>query len=271
MKKIRLLTIDDDKFIRHLVLKTLRSQYSSFEVMEADNGRRGQAMLQRHSFDLVLCDWEMPEMNGLELLKWVRSEENLKDQPFILVTSLDSKDNVVQAVEAGVDDYIAKPFTPEQLFNKVMKQLIKSGRLTQEEAASLVRKERIAASGGAEVLAASKAPANKASKRQANSLKALLMQGEARAPAALRDLDRREALVLVKRSEVLPEIGSPVQLGLMTTDEDPPQKLSLKGYVASLQLAERNPNTDNLFVRVHFLKQDTETTEAFTQLLNSQA
>lgn len=269
MKKIRLLTVDDDKFIRHLVDRTLRSQYSEFEIQEADNGRKAQAMLQRHSFDLVLCDWEMPEMTGLELLEWVRSEEDYKEQPFILVTSLDKKDNVVKALQAGVDDYIAKPFTPEQLFNKVMKQLVKSGRLTQEEAANMGRKERIAASGGAEVLAAGGAASKPKKVRKGPKGKAMLMCGEDKAAATLREINKREALLLVKRDEIQPELSALIGLGLVAGSDDNPLKVTVKGYVSSLQLAERNPKTESLFVRVQFLKQDSETVELFDQVLNA--
>lgn len=269
MKKIRLLTVDDDKFIRHLVDRTLRSQYSEFEIQEADNGRKAQAMLQRHTFDLVLCDWEMPEMTGFELLEWVRMQANLQEQPFILVTSLDSKENVVKALKAGVNDYIAKPFTPEQLLSKVMKQLVKSGRLTQEEAASMGRKGRIGASGGAEVLAAGSAVSKPKQVRTGPKNKALLLCGESRAAVTLREINKREALLLVKRDEMQTELGALTSLGLVAGSDDNPLKVSVKGYVSSLQLAERNPKTENLFIRVQFLKQDPETAEAFDQVLNA--
>ena len=95
MTKLRILVVDDAKFIRDLVQKTLRNEYPQIEVTEAVDGRKAQSILQRNSFDMVLCDWEMPEMSGIELLQWVRSHEPLKEQPFILITSLDQKENVV--------------------------------------------------------------------------------------------------------------------------------------------------------------------------------
>ena len=266
MKKIRLLTVDDDKFIRDLVIKTLRAQYTSFDITEADNGRKAQAALQKHSFDLVLCDWEMPEITGMELLHWVRANEKLKDQPFILITSLDKKENVQQALRAGVSDYIAKPFTPDQLYKKVMKQLIKSECLTAEEAAQLTRKDRIGAAGGAELLAAG-VGARPAAPRKMPLPKALLIQGERRATATLRDLNPREALLLVKRADFDPELGSPLHLGLVGGADEQPVKVSLRAYVSSLQLAERNPKTENAFIRLQLLKQDAETSALFERLL----
>ena len=118
MKKIRLLIVDDAKFIRDLVQKTLRTEYPEMEISEAIDGRKAQSILQNNSFDLILCDWEMPEMSGIELLQWVRKQEHLKEQPFVLVTSLDQKENVVEALQAGVNDYVTKPFTPEQLIDR---------------------------------------------------------------------------------------------------------------------------------------------------------
>ncbi|WP_162299680.1 response regulator [Marinospirillum perlucidum] len=269
MKKIRLLTVDDDKFIRNLVQKTLKTEYSNFDVQEADHGRRAQALMQKHSYDLVLCDWEMPEMNGLELLQWVRSEEEHKDQPFILVTSLDSKDNVIQAVEAGVDDYIAKPFTPEQLLGKVVKTLVKKGHLTQEEAAAMKHRERIAAAGGAELLAGGRSLPKTKKVAKGPKSKGLLVAGEARAPVTVKDVNRREARLLAKRSEIQPALGSLVHVGLMGGPDEQPLKVSLRAFVSGLKLGELNPRTDQLQIRVVFLKQEGEVAEQFERLLNS--
>ena len=268
MKKIRLLTVDDDKFIRDLVHKTLRAQYSSFDITEAENGRKAQAKLQKFSFDLVLCDWEMPEMTGLDLLKWVRTQKQLEAQPFILVTSLDSKENVVQAVEAGVSDYISKPFTPDQLFSKVMKQLVKSGVITQEEAANMARKERIGAAGGAEVLAAGLG-ARPVAVKKAPPPKALLVQGEQRAAGGVKELNIREAVLKVKRTDLTPELATPIQLGLVGGSDEQPLKVTLRAYVAGIQLAERSPKAEHLFVRVQFLKQEPEAAEILDRLVKA--
>jgi DNA-binding response OmpR family regulator len=77
----------------------------------------------------VLCDWEMPEMSGLELLTWCREQDNLKTMQFIMVTSRGDKENVVQAIQAGVSGYVSKPFTNEQLLTKVKQALNKVGKL----------------------------------------------------------------------------------------------------------------------------------------------
>ena len=129
MSKVSVLVVDDAPFIRDLVKKCLRNYFPGIVIEDAVNGRKAQALLERERFDLVLCDWEMPEMSGLELLTWCRQQEALKAMPFIMVTSRGDKENVVQAIQAGVSDFVGKPFTNEQLLTKVKKALTKAGKL----------------------------------------------------------------------------------------------------------------------------------------------
>src|SRR5699024_3130896 len=82
MSKVSVLVVDDAPFIRDLVKKGLRSQFPGIRIEEAVNGRKAQQMLDRDRFDLILCDWEMPEMSGLELLTWCRAHDNFKTTPF---------------------------------------------------------------------------------------------------------------------------------------------------------------------------------------------
>ena len=93
MSKVSVLVVDDASFIRDLVKKCLRNYFPGIKIEDAVNGRKAQAMLSRDAFDLVLCDWEMPEMSGLELLTWCREQEHLKTLPFIMVTSRGASDS----------------------------------------------------------------------------------------------------------------------------------------------------------------------------------
>lgn len=272
MAKLRLLVVDDAKFIRDLVQKTLRTEYPEIELMEASDGRKAQAILQRNSFDMILCDWEMPEMSGIELLEWVRSQENIQDQPFILVTSLDQKEHVVEALKAGVSDYVTKPFSAEQLISKVMKQLIKSGKITREEAMNMGRKERISSAGGAELLAGGNVLTAQAKKpapaRKGPKGKALLLVGEQRTTVIIRDINKLEAQLLGKLSEGKPALAEEVTLGLVFGSDEKAIKTTVKAYVSSLQLAERSQHTDKFSLRVQFLPQDAETAAKFTKILS---
>lgn len=126
MQKLSFLVVDDASFIRDLVKRTLKAQFAQCHIDEAIHGRKAQSLLAKRSYDLVLCDWEMPEMSGLEVLQWLRDYETEtgKDKtPFMMVTSRGDKSHVVKAVETGVSDYIGKPFSSEQLLKKVFKCL----------------------------------------------------------------------------------------------------------------------------------------------------
>ncbi|NLC99834.1 MAG: response regulator, partial [Gammaproteobacteria bacterium] len=139
MSKVSVLVVDDALFIRDLLKKSLRAYFPGIQIEEAVNGLKAKQILSNQSFDLILCDWEMPEMSGLELLEWFRQQPQFKTVPFIMVTSRGDKENVVQAIQAGVTDYVGKPFTQEQLTSKVTKALTRSGRLAALAASAPVK------------------------------------------------------------------------------------------------------------------------------------
>lgn len=267
MKTLRLLCIDDDKFIRDLIDKTLRKELKGIEIQLAENGKKGQQLLQKFSFDLVLCDWEMPEMTGIELLRWVRQQDSLKEQPFVLITSLDQKENVVEAVKAGVSEYLSKPFSPKQLLDKVAKQLVRAGVLSREEMLGRLYKERISAAGGAELLTGGAAPA--ASRRSARGKGLLQWQGQ-RMTVLIRSINRSEAVLMLK-TEAFPPLGSEMTLLLAGGAEDQPLRASVPGFVLSLQLAEPKQDCDTALIRVQFQPQEGDAGVEFARLLSLMA
>ena len=88
-------------------------------IIEAENGKTALSKLKKEDVGLVISDWNMPEMTGLELLKAVKTEEKFKDLPFIMLTAEGQKDCVIEAVKAGVTNFIVKPFTPDTLKEKL--------------------------------------------------------------------------------------------------------------------------------------------------------
>lgn len=268
MLKLKLLVVDDAKFIRDLVQRTLRTQYPEIEITEAENGRKAQASLERFSYDMILCDWEMPEMDGLELLQWIRNNEKISALPFILITSLDQKENVIEASKAGVNDYITKPFSSEQLISKVIKQLIKTGRLTQEQANSMGRKERITSVGSAELLTGSSPLLASKPTRKGPLGKALLLAGETRQGVIIQDLSTTEATLFGKLSDGQLNLTQEVILGLVAGAGETALKLPVKAYIIALELAERQQNSDKVKIRLQFLPQDATTNDKFKQILN---
>jgi two-component system chemotaxis response regulator CheY len=95
-------------------------------IVTAESGKAALDKLRHSNFDLIICDWNMPEMNGIELLKTVRAEWRLDNLPFLMLTAEAYKENISEAMRAGVTDYVVKPFTAETLAKKVVAILVKS-------------------------------------------------------------------------------------------------------------------------------------------------
>lgn len=121
-KQIKILVVDDFATMRK-VIRNLLKQVGYENIVEAEDGVIALKILKSQKIDLVVSDWNMPNMTGLELLKAVRSDEDLKSTPFLMVTAEALQDNVIAAVKAGVSNYIVKPFTAETLNDKITKIL----------------------------------------------------------------------------------------------------------------------------------------------------
>ena len=115
---MKVLVVDDFATMRRIVKNVLK-QIGFTKIVEADDGSTALAVLKNDKVDLIISDWNMPKVSGLELLKAVRSDESMKDMPFLMVTAEGQKDNIVQAVQAGVSNYVVKPFTPETIQEKL--------------------------------------------------------------------------------------------------------------------------------------------------------
>lgn len=114
-----MLVVDDSSTMRRIIINTLnRLGYN--DVLEAQHGLEAWEILDRSSdIDILITDWNMPEMNGLELVKKARSDSRYEDTPIIMVTTEGGKAEVVAALKAGVNNYIVKPFTPNTLREKL--------------------------------------------------------------------------------------------------------------------------------------------------------
>lgn len=123
-KNLKILIVDDFATMRK-VIRNLLKQGGFENVVEAEDGAAALKMLKSQQVDFIISDWNMPNMSGLELLKAVRADDELKALPFLMVTAEALKDNVVAAVKAGVSNYIVKPFTAEVLNEKIEK-IVKS-------------------------------------------------------------------------------------------------------------------------------------------------
>lgn len=120
--KMNVLIVDDFATMRR-ILKNILRQIGFANISEAEDGKSALKELKKTKYDLVLCDWNMPEMSGLEVLKTVRADEELKGLAFIMVTAEAQKDNILEAVKSGVSNYVVKPFTAETMSEKLKKVL----------------------------------------------------------------------------------------------------------------------------------------------------
>jgi CheY-like chemotaxis protein len=295
MSKVSVLVVDDAPFIRDLVKKSLRNHFPGIHIEEAVNGRKAQQMLGKQDFDLILCDWEMPELSGLELLSWCRSEERLKTTPFVMVTSRGDKENVVQAIQAGVSDFIGKPFSSEQLISKVQKALSKAGKLqalaagapTKTTASNPFANDSLSALTGGKptnVAPAAKAPApgndslaaltgNKAAppaSKAASTAGGNRGQGQLRLPGGMlacviKALSLKDALLLVKRTELLPQVLESAVLDLEQGEGG--EVARLNGYLHAIAAFEPKPDSEWLQVTFRFVDRDPQKMDYLSRLI----
>ncbi|OMH39565.1 response regulator [Motiliproteus sp. MSK22-1] len=266
MANLKILVVDDAAFIRDMVRKTLRARFPGFSVEEAINGRKAQQLLSKENFDLILCDWEMPEMSGIELLAWLRKEHK-QATPFVMVTSRGDKANVVEAVQAGVTDYIGKPFSREKLLNKVIKVLNKKHDLKAAESDSSGAQASVAA-GSIDALTAKRAaPAKKpapavtsplitekpapapkpSSAKPSGRGTAHLRFGDAVCECIVKALSLKQISLVCRTQDGIPSILEPVVVDLQQSDSSA-EIARINAYVHQLQAAE--PSMDSALVNV---------------------
>jgi CheY-like chemotaxis protein len=303
MSKISVLVVDDASFIRDLVKKCLRNYFPGIRTEDAVNGKKAQAMLAKEAFDLVLCDWEMPEMSGLELLTWCREQDNLKTMPFVMVTSRGDKENVVQAIQAGVSGYVSKPFTNEQLLTKVKQALNKVGKLdtlmnsapTKMNSAFGNDSHSALTGGKAAVVAPSAAAVNPFAKPAAAApapaaapSRGLLNNPPVKAPSAasasaggrgqgqlrlssgtqqcvIKALSIKEALLVVKRTDTLPQVLDNAVLDLEQGDNA--ETARLNGYLHAIVAHEPKPDSEWLQLTFRFVDQDAQKLDYISRLI----
>ncbi|MDV9033098.1 response regulator [Pseudomonas sp. RAC1] len=289
MSKVNVLVVDDAPFIRDLVRKCLRNAFPGMVIEDAVNGRKAMAMLTKERFDLVLCDWEMPEMSGLELLAWCRQQPEMKAMQFIMVTSRGDKENVIQAIQAGVSDFVGKPFTNEQLLTKVKKSLQRIGKLEGLMSAGPARVNSAFANDSLSALTGGKPEAAKVAAAPTAAAKPLINapapqsaaaaaaaapsgrgQGQLRLssgnqPCVIKALSLKEALLVVRRSAVLPQVLEGAVLDLEQGESA--EVARLNGYLHAVAALEPKPESDWLQLTFKFVDQDAQKLDYLSRLI----
>ncbi len=117
-ERVRILLVDDMTSMRG-VIKMFLKEGDYTNIVEVSDGEKALALMQIKRFDFIICDWDMPIMTGLELLKAVRADERTQKIPFLMLTGNNSMEKVQQAIAEGVSDYMVKPFKPQTLLSKM--------------------------------------------------------------------------------------------------------------------------------------------------------
>lgn len=306
LQTLHFLVADDAGFIRDLVKRALRSQFTQCQIDEAVNGSKAQTLLTRKRYDLVLCDWEMPEMSGLELLQWLRDREQLEGEdktPFIMVTSRGDKDHVVKAVEAGVNDYIGKPFSNEQLLRKIFKALSVNHRdliraiLKGRSAMSQTKtgdndSASLLTGGGAKPAAPSAPPVSGASlltagspssklvadnsitpptpqNRKKLSLQVVLRSSQATWSGVVRDINLTEIAIQMAFEDTQPPVlHEQVVVDVQVPDQEG-ALARVNGFVISLALQEATQDCRRARVGVKFVDDDEDKMAVLSRLVGA--
>ncbi|MBW4979083.1 response regulator [Marinobacter adhaerens] len=283
MAMLKALVVDDASFVRDLVKRTVRQRFPVIETTDAQNGRRAQSLMSRTAFDLILCDWEMPEMSGLELLQWMRQQPQYENVPFIMITSRGDKDHVIEAVKGGVSEYLGKPFSPEGLSKKIIKVMGRklkdamdlSGKSMaspadafKESANLLTRKPEAAAEVSAESPPSSPrpeplAPTRPTSARTPMSL-ASVRFAESTLKSVVKDINLTEVRVIAKRDQVFPGILDQAVVDIEIADG---QMARLNGYVHQLQAVDKRQDTDFVSVTIRFVDEDPKKLEDLSRFV----
>jgi DNA-binding response OmpR family regulator len=282
MQPLKFLVVDDATFIRDMVKKQLRDAYPGCHIADSPSAVRAQTTLKTQRFDLILCDWEMPEMSGEEFLRWLRAHPQHKDTPFIMVSSRGERDFVVKAVQAGVSDYLGKPFKPEMLIGKINKVLRRSGKETPAPPQSSgttqgIAGASIAALTGNRPSAQIASPAAAPSSTESALLGAFAPRPTAPAPAAakaktvargqaqlhfasfntqcvIKDVSLQLLSGIIKREQHVPTILEPVVISIFELEGGDVARLN--GYVHSIQAAENRIDAGVLKVVIRFVDDD---------------
>ena len=278
MATLKALVVDDASFVRDLVKRTVRQRFPVIDTTDAQNGRRAQSLMSRTTFDLILCDWEMPEMSGLELLQWMRQQPQYEETPFIMITSRGDKDHVVEAVKGGVSEYLGKPFSPEGLSNKIIKVM---GRRLKDamdrggksmagpaeafrESASLLTQKREAASPAP--VRASKSSTSSASGSTARPPMSVasVRFSDSTLRSVVKDITLTEVRVIAKRDQQFPGILDQAVVDIEVAEG---QVARLNGYVHQLQAVDKRQDTDFVGVTIRFVDEDPKKLEDLSRFI----
>lgn len=264
MRKLYILTVDDAQFIRDLISKTIKNRFPDTQVDEARDGEEAQQMMEAFKYDLVLSELELPTIDGLELLTWTREHPVLYTQPFIIVSNIDTDEARNEAVQAGVSDYITKPFTSDQLINRSLDVLLKNELISENEIDSSNRPQ--AAVARERMATFSTTPTNKS---RGILGKALVLYGASRQTFFIRDISLSDITLIHKGFIDLPTLRQECLVGVVSQSQGETLKMSIKSFCYMTQLLDKDIQGQTTMIKLNFLPLDVDQTKLLNKIVNS--
>ncbi|EBA01566.1 response regulator [Marinobacter sp. ELB17] len=285
MAMLTALVVDDASFVRDLIKRAVRQQFPIIETIDAADGKKAQSLMSRTTFDLILCDWEMPEMSGLELLQWMRQQPQYAKVPFIMITSRGDKSHVIEAIQQGVSDYLGKPFSPDGLGKKIRKVMGQTLAQAMASAgnAPAVQADALALSASlltrkTEPPTASAMPAEPAAVEEAAD--SLQRQPAAKArpvmnmatvrfadhtlQSVVKDINLNEVRVIARRDQQFPGILDQAVVDIEISETEVAR---LNGYVHQLQAVDKRQDTDFVSATIRFVDEDSRKMEDLSRFI----
>jgi DNA-binding response OmpR family regulator len=272
---MKVLVVDDATFVRDMVKRTVRQIAPDVELFEAIDGVRATALIKQKSPDLILSDWEMPEMNGEQLLKWLRAQPDFTATPFIMITSRGDRNHVIAAVNAGVSDYISKPFTAEELTRKIHKQLKRLGytpKAAPSKSGGAFSSLEVLTGGAQRQNAAGPVSAQASPAKPQGSAAKPRVNAQLRLPSGaylcdLREISLQAMSAVIERTAQPPQLFEQAAVDLM--DNQGEVLARLNAYIHALSASTASPDAMAIRVNVRFVDQDPAKLEILSKLIAS--
>ena len=282
MAMLTALVVDDASFVRDLIKRAVRQQFPVIETIDAADGKKAQSLMLRTTFDLILCDWEMPEMSGLELLQWMRQQPQYAKVPFIMITSRGDKSHVVEAIQQGVSEYLGKPFSPDGLGKKIRKVMgqtlvqamasagkapaVQTDALAQS-ASLLTRKAEppVASTTSAEPAAVAESPQRQSAEKTRPVMNmATVRFADHTLQSVVKDINLNEVRVIARRDQQFPGILDQAVVDIEISETDVAR---LNGYVHQLQAVDKRQDTDFVSATIRFVDEDPKKMEDLSRFI----
>ncbi|MEH6354456.1 MAG: response regulator [Marinobacter sp.] len=282
MAMLTALIVDDASFVRDLIKRAVRQQFPVIETIDAADGKKAQSLMSRTTFDLILCDWEMPEMSGLELLQWMRQQPQYAKVPFIMITSRGDKSHVVEAIQQGVSEYLGKPFSPDGLGKKIRKvmgqtlaqAMASAGKAPAVQADALAQSASLLTRTAepqappavpAEPVAAADSPQGQpgAKARPAMNM-ATVRFADHTLQSVVKDINLNEVRVIARRDQQFPGILDQAVVDIEISETEVAR---LNGYVHQLQAVDKRQDTDFVSATIRFVDEDPKKMEDLSRFI----